>query len=100
MSGALVQYLLVSLLLAWSLLRVLRQLFPTQVRNGQNRLAQSVAKQGWLRLGAWLQSGQSGAGCGSGCTACGTCATTPTEVDAARPLQLRGEMAKSKTIAP
>lgn len=94
MNGALVQYLLVGMLLAWSLLRVARQLFPAFVRNGQNRLAQGVARQGWLRLGAWLQSGQSGAGCGSGCNTCGTCATNPL-ADTTSPVQLRGKMADS-----
>lgn len=88
------QYLLVGLVLAWSLLRVARQLFPTPVRNAQNRLAQNVAKHGWTRLGSWLQSGESGAGCGSGCNTCGTCASTPA-VEPERPVQLRGNMADS-----
>ncbi len=93
MSGIWLQYLLVGLLLAWSLLRVLRQLFPNLIRDSQNRLAQGAAKRGWARLGSWLQSGQSGAGCGSGCDSCGSCSTTPVVPDPERPLQLRGSMA-------
>ncbi len=71
----LIQYVLVGALLGWSLWRFLRTLMPTLMRNMQNRVAQTVAKAGWLKLGSWLQSGEAGAGCGSGCNACGTCAT-------------------------
>ncbi|MES3039794.1 MAG: DUF6587 family protein [Pseudomonadota bacterium] len=89
--SALIQNVLVGALLSWSLWRFLRTLMPTLMRNLQNRLAQAVAKAGWLKLGSWLQSGEAGAGCGSGCNACGTCATpasaTPAETEA--PVQWR-----------
>lgn len=80
--SVLIQYVLVGALLIWSLWRFLRTLMPTLMRNLQNRLAQAVAKAGWLRLGSWLQSGEAGAGCGSGCNTCGTCAT-PTSASSA-----------------
>lgn len=87
----LIQYGLVGALLGWSLWRFLRTLMPSLMRNLQNRLAQVVAKAGWLRLGSWLQSGEAGAGCGSGCNTCGTCASpapaTPAETEA--PVQWR-----------
>lgn len=89
--SALIQNVLVGALLSWSLWRFLRTLMPTLMRNLQNRLAQAVAKTGWLKLGSWLQSGEAGAGCGSGCNTCGTCATptsaTPAETEA--PVQWR-----------
>lgn len=97
MTGAWLQYLLVGLLLAWSLLRMLRQLFPGTVRDVRNRLAQTATRRGWSRLGGRLQSGQSGAGCGSGCDSCGSCSTTsatPTE-DAQQPVRLRGDIVRS-----
>ncbi|MEK6788949.1 MAG: DUF6587 family protein [Pseudomonadota bacterium] len=87
----LIQYGLVGALLGWSLWRFLRTLMPSLMRNLQNRLAQVVAKAGWLRLGSWLQSGEAGAGCGSGCNTCGTCASpasaTPAKAEA--PVQWR-----------
>lgn len=83
-ASALIQYVLVGALLSWSLWRFLRSLMPVLMRNLQNRLAQKVARAGWLRLGSWLQSGEAGAGCGSGCNACGSCAT-PTPSAAAEP---------------
>ena len=73
--NVLAQYVLVGALLCWSLWRFLLSLMPTPIRNLQNRLAQKVAKAGWMRLGSWLQSGEAGAGCGSGCDTCSTCAT-------------------------
>lgn len=90
--SALIQYMLVGALLSWSLWRFLRTLMPTLMRNLQNRLAQAVAKAGWLRLGSWLQSGEAGAGCGSGCNTCGTCATPASPVSSAEteaPVQWR-----------
>jgi len=72
----LVQNFLVGALLSWSLWRFLRTLMPTLMRNLQNRLAQTVSKAGWPKLGNWMQSGEAGAGCGSGCSTCGSC-TTP-----------------------
>lgn len=74
--SASMQLFVVGLLLAWSGWRLARQLFPVLTRDAQNRLAQRVARAGWARLGSWLQSGESGAGCGSGCDTCGNC-TTP-----------------------
>ncbi len=91
------QYLLVGLALAWSLLRVTRQLFPGALHAGQNRLAQRAAKRGWQRLGSWLQSGERSAGCGSGCNTCGSCATTAA-IAPERPVQLRGVMADRQGI--
>ena len=70
-----VQLVPVGLLLAWSSWRLLRHLFPVVMRNAQNRLAQRITRAGWARLGRWLQSGESGAGCGDGCDTCGNCAT-------------------------
>lgn len=89
--NALTQYVLVGALLSWSLWRFLRTLMPTLMRNLQNRLAQVVAKAGWLRLGSWLQSGEAGAGCGSGCNTCGTCATPASDApaDTEAPVQWR-----------
>ncbi len=89
--SALIQYVLVGALLGWSLWRFLRTLMPTLMRNLQNRLAQAVARAGWLRLGSWLQSGEAGAGCGSGCNTCGTCATpaSATPADTEAPVQWR-----------
>lgn len=89
--NALIQYVLVGALLSWSLWRFLRTLMPTLMRNLQNRLAQVVAKAGWLKLGSWLQSGEAGAGCGSGCNTCGTCAKPASDapVDTEAPVQWR-----------
>lgn len=72
------QLIPVGLLLVWSSWRLLRHLFPVWSRDVQNRLAQRVTRSGWARLGRWLQSGESGAGCGDGCDTCGNCATPVT----------------------
>jgi len=71
----LIQHALVAALMTWSLWRFLRALVPSLMRNLQNRLAQTVSKAGWPRLGSWMQSGEAGAGCGSGCNTCGSCST-------------------------
>ena len=70
--SALIQYVLVGALLGWSLWRFLRTLMPTLMRS-------------------WLQSGEAGAGCGSGCNTCGTCATpaSATPADTEAPVQWR-----------
>lgn len=40
----------------------------------QNSLAQALVKRGYQRLGSWMQSGSTDAGCGSGCASCNSCA--------------------------
>lgn len=86
--NVLAQYVLVGVLLCWSLWRFLCSLMPTLMRNAQNRLAQAVAKAGWPSLASKLQSGVAGAGCGSGCNTCGSCANTVADKEA--PVQWRG----------
>lgn len=98
--SSILQILLVGLLLAWSGWRVLHQLIPTTMRNVQNRLAQRATRQGWTRLGEWLQSGESGAGCGDGCSTCGSCATPVEPVDVEQPVRLKGELGKQEREAP
>ena len=71
------QWLIIAPLLLWSAWRVAKQLAPRSTASGQNRLAQYLVKHGHARLGSWLQSGSTEAGCGSGCASCNNCAPTP-----------------------
>jgi len=69
MTGTALQYLLVGLLLAWSLWRVARQFMPKPRRGDGD--------------------------CGSGCDSCGSCAPTTPPPDTGKAVGLRGKMADS-----
>ncbi|MEL0027559.1 MAG: DUF6587 family protein [Perlucidibaca sp.] len=98
MTSLALQYLLVGLLLAWSLSRVLGQLFPQLAGKLRTPLAQAASRQGWTRLGRLLQPAQRNQGCDSGCDSCGSCSTT---TDAgSQPLSLRGKLEKDNLGRP
>lgn len=82
-SATLLQWLVIAPLLLWSIWRVAKQCAPTRLSELQNRLAQGLVKQGYYRIGSWLQSGTPAAGCGSGCASCNSCAPTSSAHSAA-----------------
>lgn len=75
--NAFLQWLVIALLLGWSLFTVLRRVFATPLRHAQERLAAQAGAHGWPRLARWLQPAASAGGCGSGCSTCGDCASAP-----------------------
>lgn len=91
-SATWLQWLVIAPLLLWSAWRVAKQFAPRSIATGQNRLAQRLVKQGYLRVGSWMQSGSPDAGCGSGCASCNSCASAPkTELasDTSAPIRWR-----------
>lgn len=74
---ALLQWLIIAPLLLWSIWRVAKQFAPRSMASRQNRLAQYAVQHGYVRLGSWLHSGSTEAGCGSGCASCNNCAPEP-----------------------
>ena len=95
----LLQWGLVSLVLAWSLLQLVRKLLPGTSRAWQGRLADAAARRGWARFGRWLQPAGGGAGCDSGCgSGCDSCGDSGSPSDApATPVQWRPDARPEKT---
>jgi hypothetical protein len=79
----LLQWLVIAPLLLWSAWRVAKQFAPRSMATVQNRFAQALVKRGYQRVGGWMQSGSTDAGCGSGCASCNSCAPSPAAASAA-----------------
>jgi hypothetical protein len=63
----LLQWLVIAPLMLWSTWRVAKQFAPRSIAAMQNRIAQALVKRGYPRVGSWMQSGSTDAGC----NACG-----------------------------
>lgn len=69
MSNELAQFLIVLLIVGWSLVVTLRRFVPTAM---QQRLANWLQVKGWFKLGGVIAPAASSGGCGGGCTSCQT----------------------------
>ncbi len=76
----LLQWLVIAPLMLWSTWRVAKQFAPRSIAAMQNRIAQVLVKRGYQRLGSWMQSGSTDAGCGSGCSSCNACGPSTPEI--------------------
>lgn len=87
--SALLQWLIVGLIVGWSLQVALRRLLPGASRQLQSRLARALALAGAPRLAARLQAvAPVAAACDSGCSGCDTgCSKVVTS--AVQPVQWR-----------
>ena len=94
------QYTLLAIILAASIIQVLRKVAPKLVARVQAGLAAMLDKPGRAqplrRLGAWLRPAQASGDCGDGCSTCGACgsaddrpAMTPPSVSDAEPAARR-----------
>ncbi len=75
-----IQILLVTLAVAFSLVQVGRKVMPQKARSIQARVAKSLRGKAMppplQRFGEWLQPAEAPAkGCGSGCGSCNMCGT-------------------------
>ena len=93
MSYVIFQAFAIALILAWSLWFAARRLFPRSYRAAQAKLARRLVTSPNATLHALGTKltphqvvGGTGCGSGSGCSSCGTCATTIMPSDNARPL--------------
>lgn len=90
--SALLQWLIVGLIVGWSLQVALRRLLPGVSRQLQSRLARLLAMTGAARLAARLQVvAPAAAACDSGCSGCDTgCSKVAVPVTpVAQPVQWR-----------
>jgi hypothetical protein len=96
-SAVTVQWAVLALLAAWSLVSAFRRLFPTTARRAQARLARTVARAPFpvqlRRLARRLEPRSTqGNSCASGtsCSSCGGCsAALSASAPAAQPLRFR-----------
>ncbi len=83
--GNLIQVLVMAGLLGWSVLFMLKRIAPNLVRNQQYQLANAFNKHGWKKVAQWLEPAiNTGGGCGSGCSTCGSCPSNPNKAKAAK----------------
>lgn len=90
--SALLQWLIVGLIVGWSLQVALRRLLPGVSRQLQSRLARLLTAAGAQRLAARLPVAPVAAACDSGCSGCDTgCSkvAVPVPAAAAQPVQWR-----------
>ena len=76
----LLQWLVIAPLMLWSTWRVAKQFAPRSIAAMQNRIAQALVKRGYPKVGSWMQSGSTDAGCGSGCSSCNACGPSTPEI--------------------
>lgn len=75
---ALMQTMIVSLIVLWSVFVTLQRFFPALIVKQQQRLVSLLAAKGWHSLASYLQPSAKGqGGCGSGCSSCASACTTP-----------------------
>lgn len=93
--NAALQWLVVGILLLWSLNVALRRWTGPL----QQRLAQALAARGWTRIAGWLAPVLSTAACDSGCSdcrgACGSESSTPAATP--QPVQWRSPSSSSSS---
>lgn len=91
--NAMLQWLVVGLLLAWSAGVMLARFFPGPTAALRERLAARAEARGHARLAAGLRPAPATGGCDSGCsscaTGCGSPATPLPAKDVATPVQWR-----------
>lgn len=72
------QMLVMTGLLGWSVFFMLRRIAPNFVRNKQYQLATAFNTRGWKKVALWLEPAiATSGGCGSGCNTCGSCPSNP-----------------------
>lgn len=60
------EYLLITIIVLWSLYIVFKKVFPSSYTRTFTQLANFCQKQGWQTLAQWLRPAMS-VGCGGGC---------------------------------
>lgn len=85
--GNVLQGLVMTGILGWSVFFMLRRIMPKLVSNQQRQLANTVNARGFTKLAQWLEPTiATSGGCGSGCNTCGSCASNPNK-EAGQPVQ-------------
>ena len=87
MIGNIIQALVMTGLLGWSVFFMLRRIMPKGIASQQRLLANTCSTHGWTKLAKWLEPTiNTSGGCGSGCNTCSSCPSNPNK-DAEQPVQ-------------
>lgn len=80
-----IEILIVTVLVLWSVLVVFKKVFPNTSRSVFQKLSDACAAKGWQRLATWLKP-KMAAGCGGNC-ACPATEDTPAKKVDAQPVK-------------
>ncbi len=100
-TSELVQTLILSGILLWSVIFVVRKYAPAWMNRQQTALAQYSKRQGLHRLAHWLEPALIPAsGCGSGCNTCGSCPMNPAAASGTETTQTKPVQWKTPSSSP